>query len=1044
MNWRGEKRCIGPNEADKTGSEMEIKIQHSFKKKAEQRRQRNTIKGVYDSGGTWREVEEEAEMVFIDYFKTLFTSNNNVEFQQVLDKVENRVTPEMNEALSASYTRDEIVMALKQMHPSKAPGPDGMPAFFYKKYWGVVGEDVVKHTLDILNNGGPISPINHTHIVLIPKKKHNQHTKDYRPISLCNVLYKLVSKVVSNRLKNALPCIISETQSAFVPGRLITDNVLVASEMFHYLRKKKKGIKGYMAMKLDMSKAYDRVEWAFIEGMMLKLGFGEGFVSLVMRCISSVTYYILYNDFPTKRFVPTRGLRQGDPISPFLFLICAEGLSSLLRDAEMNKAIHGVKLGRNVPPISQLFFADDSLLFTRASEADADAILDILESYELASGQKINLEKSEVSFSRNVSPNMQNMLQSKLTFTAVEGHDKYLGLPTYLDRSKKVVFQTIEDRVWKKVKGWKERTLSQAGREVLIKSIAQSIPTYAMQCFRIPESILRNITSLCRNFWWGQKGNERKMALISWDNLCLSKEMGGLGLRDMKAFNTALLAKQCWRILQNPESLAATVLKGKYFPRSNFWEAKAPSNASYTWKSILSARETLEEGVRWVIGDGRRVKFWGDKWIPDLLGGKLYSPPQNGETGATMVRDWRHNEGNGWKLEEMQQVLTGEEVIAITKVRVSEYDQEDIMQWKHTKSGDFSVRSAYYAEQQRARGEIGTSNNVQNCKLWRRIWGAEVPQKVKHVVWRVAREGLPLMDVLMRRGMQVDRICPRCGEVNELTAHMIVWCRESQLLWQLSPVRSVAQQHEDSNNMTIKEWCAAMIQKCTIAKSWELVLMIIWEIWYLRNLWVHEKKRIDPGIACQKAIQLLGEYEAANRRDKNTIQEITGTAPRWKAPPEGKYKLNTDAAVPKEGRIGMSMVVRDNVGDIMMRAGQSREHDGGVSEAEAEAILFGMKYAYEAGFRRLEVETDCLGLVELILGSRKERSILQSMVTDICALACNFQCCNFNYASRQCNMVAHSMAKLSLSFQEVKVWMEDYPQEIAPSVLLDKDEPVDH
>ena len=275
----------------------------------------------------------------------------------------------------------------------------------------------------------------------------------------------------------------------------------MACECFHYLRKKKTGRKGFLELKLDMSKAYDRVEWKFLEDMLVKFGFSVGFVDIVMRCVSTASFAVLVNGQPSREFLPSRGLRQGDPLSPFLFIICAEGLSALLRDAEQRKVIHGVKVGRYVDPISHLFFADDNFLFIRANEEEVDTVLDILYTYEAASGQKLNMDKSEVSFSRNLELAKKNTLQMKLAFKAVEDHEKYLRLPTYIGGSKKWIFQVIQDRVWKKLKGWKEKFLSSARREIMIKSIAQAIPTYAMQCFTLPITILKEIEKVYRNFF---------------------------------------------------------------------------------------------------------------------------------------------------------------------------------------------------------------------------------------------------------------------------------------------------------------------------------------------------------------------------------------------------------------------------------------------------------------------------------------------------------------------------------------------------------------
>ena len=246
--------------------------------------------------------------------------------------------------------------ALIQMHPTKALGPDGMSATFFQNYWGIVGNDVTCMVLNVLNNNMSLIEINRTNITLVPKIKNPTNMTDFIPISLCNVVYKLISKVLANRLKIILPQIISENQSAFLTGRLITDNVLVAFELMHYLEHKKDGKKGVMAIKLDMSKAYDRIEWGFIRQVMEKMGFHEKWIELIMHCITSVSYSILVNGVAYGSITPTRGLRQGDPISPYIFLLCADAFSSLINNAALNQKISRVSICRGCPKITHLFF----------------------------------------------------------------------------------------------------------------------------------------------------------------------------------------------------------------------------------------------------------------------------------------------------------------------------------------------------------------------------------------------------------------------------------------------------------------------------------------------------------------------------------------------------------------------------------------------------------------------------------------------------------------------------------------------------------------
>jgi hypothetical protein len=210
----------------------------------------------------------------------------------------------MNESLLTPFTSEEVFVALESIGDLKAPGTDGMPSIFYKKFWNLVGDRVKSEVLQFLNGGDMLEGWNDTVIVLIPKVRNPEKISEFRPISLCNVLYKLIAKVLSNRLRKILPQIISPSQSAFVPSRLITDNVLLAYELTHYLNNKWKGNEGVAAMKLDMSKAYDRVEWSFLRKMMSRLGFSERWTSLIMKCVTTINYQIKVNGEYTMRIYP--------------------------------------------------------------------------------------------------------------------------------------------------------------------------------------------------------------------------------------------------------------------------------------------------------------------------------------------------------------------------------------------------------------------------------------------------------------------------------------------------------------------------------------------------------------------------------------------------------------------------------------------------------------------------------------------------------------------------------------------------------------------
>jgi hypothetical protein len=470
---------------------------------------------------------------FTAYYQELFTAALLEDVDTVLDGIQSSVTNEMNQALVSHFIEDEVILAMKQMAPLKAPGPDGMPPVFYQSYWHVVGKDITAAVLYCLHSGKLLPSLNHTYVKLIPKIKCPEKVTEYMPISLCNVLYKLISKVLANRLKKILPHIIFESQSAFIPGRLITENILIAFETLHHMHNKRAGKVGSMALKLDMSKAYDRVEWSFLKQVMVRMGFHGRWISLIMECISFVSYSLFINGEPTGHITPTRGLRQGDPICPYLFLLCAEGLNGLIQKATLQGDIHGVSLCTRGPKITNMFFVDDNLLFCRASIRECHKIQEILIIYEKALGQQLNRAKTTLFFSRNTPQDMQEELKDILGVPSIQQYEKYLGLPSLIGKAKITCFSQIKERVWSKIKGWKEKILSQAGREILIKAVIQAIPTYTMNCFQLPVTLCKEIEGIIRRFWWGHNKDKRKIHWLSWEKLCNSKGEGGLGFRDL-------------------------------------------------------------------------------------------------------------------------------------------------------------------------------------------------------------------------------------------------------------------------------------------------------------------------------------------------------------------------------------------------------------------------------------------------------------------------------------------------------------------------------
>ena len=408
-----------------------------FHTRATQRHCKNKILGVKDSSSAWIAQPEGIAKTFTTYYQHLFESDNPTLGLNSMVKV---VTNDMNAQLSQEFMAWEVEVALKHMAPLKAPGPDGMPPLFYQNYWNLVGNDVTKTILSYLNSATIPHPLNHTFITLIPKIINPMAVTDYRPISLCNVLYKIFSKVLANRLKKILPSIITKHQSAFTKNCLISYNILVAFETLH-------------SMSNHNSEKFGGGV-VFFGRCDEKLGFNERWIGLMMECVKTVSYSVLVNGESKGLIKPTRGIRQGDPLSPFLFLLCTEGLNNLIVKAESEGSIHGFALSRRSPKLMHLLFANDSLLFCRSNINECQKVLDLLASYESMSKQQINRGKTSIFFSKSTTLDMRNEIKEALGVPEIRQYEKYLGLPSFVGKSKRASFDYIKERVWRKLQGW--------------------------------------------------------------------------------------------------------------------------------------------------------------------------------------------------------------------------------------------------------------------------------------------------------------------------------------------------------------------------------------------------------------------------------------------------------------------------------------------------------------------------------------------------------------------------------------------------------------
>ncbi|XP_019170430.1 PREDICTED: uncharacterized protein LOC109165997 [Ipomoea nil] len=940
------------------------------------RRRRNRVAQLTRDDGTVAVGVDEVGGVMVDYYKGLFTSQPG-DVDEVVVCLGAGITARDNAVLERAVSVEEVREAVFAMHPDKSPGPDGFGPGFFQHFWPTVGGEVTRFCQQFLETARLPARANETLIVLIPKKPEPSSMKDLRLIALCNVLYKIAAKVCANRLRPLLDKVISRAQSAFVPGRLITDNILLAFEAHHYLKRKTQGMVGVAALKVDMSKAYDRVEWRFLRAVMLKLGFSARWVDIIMETVCGVQYHILYEPRQLGPIVPGRGLRQGDPLSPYLFLMVVEGLSFLIENRMRRGMLHGVRVARGAPPISHLLFADDCFLFLRANSEESTHMKQVLDLYAGASGQLVNYEKSQVCFSANTDQGSRNAVENVLGVQQGDTSGRYLGLPSMVGRGKRAILGFLKERILARVRGWNTRFLSRAGREVLLKNVLQALPSYAMMVFALPVSLCREIEVILNRYWWtGKVVGTSGIRWRSWKAMCVPKAKGGLGFRTLREMNLALLGKQAWRLLTRPDSLVARVYKSRYYPNCHLMNAEVGHNPSYVWRSIVEANEAVKWWYQRSIGDGRSTKIGRDPWL--VQAENPYVTTQLHDTVSDApVSSLMNMAGTAWDRDCVMDVFNARDAAYILNTPLSIRRPMDAWVWKGDSKGAYTVKSCYRL----------LTREVQTDYDWNRIWHLQVPPKVRVFAWQLAKDVLPTREALARKRVACMVICHMCGTVDETNAHMFRDCYHVRVLWGAAGLPVLTHDHG-----SIVQWFFEQIAHLKDDLLPKFV-MICWAVWKSRNATVWSGVQFNAAVVLREAVTYWENWRAV-QVDSGGVRSGSAGRETWARPGTGRIKLNCDAALDASRNVmGLGWVLRDDGGGFL--AAKSMQVDS---------------------IRWLRQRSCACG--RLCLGFVVREWEVASLINGV----------NFAFVKRSANLVAHALARGAVSVTGPGEWLDGPPE----------------
>ena len=593
-------------------------------------------------------------------------------------------------------------------------------------------------------------------------------------------------------------------------------------------------------------------------------------------------------------------------------------------------------------------------------------------------------------------------------------------------RNRRASLNFIKERVWGKIQGWKEKLLSQAGKEVLLKSIVQAIPTFAMNCFWLPVGLCKDIEAITRKFWWGQRGDRRKIHWKSWDVLCKPKDEGGMGFKDLCRFNEAMLARQVWRLIHHTDSLFFKVFKANYFPNSSIFEAK-PNSGSYAWRSILKARKVISQGARWHVGDGRTIRVFADKWLPGNNGSRILSP-NNSLPSTSMVSGLIDHDSRDWNYHLIDASFAPVEASLIKAIPLSALPQKDLLYWPLERFGDYTVKSGYKMLCEESRREEAASSNREASKaLWRGIWKMSTPGKVKHFVWKACSNALPVKLNLVKRKFLEEDVCQVCNKESETISHALWECEVLQEVWSTKFGWVDRGQARHGSFCDLVAWIQGKHQLI------DLFATTAWFIWCRRNKVCLNEPAIPLNKIADEALHYLRTYRNGHSKEK---RKTPRGKIKWSPPPSGMFKTNFDGAIFEElGEAGIGVVIRNFAGEVMASLSEKIPLPATVEAVEMLAARRAVKFVQEVGLAESIFEGDSQSVILALQRNTMVNSGIGHLVKDVLSSVNSLWRWSFSHTYRQGNAMAHALARRARLCESYEVWMEDVPPDITVVLL---------